>query len=130
MLSWEKGQAEITAASHEVIELNLESIDVETKVYVPKLTYRFTHAGKQYTGTEIYERGVSFETLAGVEYYLEAYAVASKHNVFFSPEDPSKALLTDSRFHWSDLGILLVSIIVLVLGGFMFAAGFFHHRME
>ncbi len=130
MLSWDEGQAEIVEATYETMELKLESIDIDTKVYTPKLTYRFEHAGKEYTGTEIYDRGVSFETLSGVEYYLESYAPASKHAIYYNADNPSDVLLTDSRFHGSDFLILIVALIVVGLGGFTFAAGFFHHRME
>lgn len=83
----------------------------------PIVSYRYSVDGKNYTSSDIAFRGYSTPIPSHAEEVVNKYPVGSKHPVYYSPEDHSKAVL-EKGSNWLVNLSPLIPLVLLIAGGY------------
>ncbi|QDV19004.1 hypothetical protein Pan153_36650 [Gimesia panareensis] len=110
--NWPQTEAEITQSEVKTGQNRAKP------AWTPVVSYRYSVDGKNYTSSDIAFRSFETPIPSHAEEVVEKYPVGSKHPVFYSPEDHSKAVL-EKGTNWLVILALFFPLLFLAWGGYI-----------
>ncbi|MEQ8853070.1 DUF3592 domain-containing protein [Gimesia sp.] len=110
--NWPQTEAEITQSEVKTGQ------NRRRPAWTPIVSYRYSVDGKNYTSSDIAFRSFETPIPSHAEEVVDKYPVGSKHPVFYSPEDHSKAVL-EKGSNWLVNLSPLIPLLLLIGGGYI-----------
>lgn len=111
--SWPQAQATITR--FEIVE---DYLGRRLPSYQPKVEYRFSVDGKDYSGSRLAFGVHSSEIRSEIEELGVKYAPGTQHAVYYDPADLTQSVI-ERGTHWLAYVGLVVPLAMLIVGPFM-----------
>jgi len=119
---WPEAGGSVMKSEAEGTTGNTNGPGYKSTIYAPKILFRFTVDGKEYTSDKITWGGESRSNIKSlIDKKLEEYPVGKNISVHYNPKDPADCIVQED-FSF-EMAIPLIGGIVFILGGGGFAFG-------